>query len=128
MVIIAYLLYKNARRRKSANEDLRTLNAKIEVQATELKAANEEISGMNANLEALVNERTEEVKRKNRQLQEYLSSNSHIIRAPLARILGLAKLYDPEDTENIAFINENIHESAKELDDALRDINEKLSE
>lgn len=127
MFLISYLLYKNSKRRQSANNALQKLNTKIEAQAEELKAANDEITTMNANLEALVDERTQELQIKNAKLREYLSSNSHIVRAPLARILGLIEQFDPQDPKLVDFISDNIHKSATELDDALRDINEKLS-
>lgn len=128
MSIISYLLYKNVKRRQLANQDLREFNSKIKIQSTELMAAYDEITVMNTNLEALVEERAKEITIKNRKLKEYLSSNSHIVRAPLARILGLIQLFDPKDTKNIAFISNSIHKSAKELDNALRDINRKLSD
>ncbi|MEQ9467902.1 MAG: tetratricopeptide repeat protein [Ekhidna sp.] len=128
MILITYLIYLNFIRKRKANEALRKLNEQIESQAEELRRANHEIIVMNNNLETVVSRRTEELKRRNQQLKEYLSSNSHIIRAPLARILGLVDLYEPGDTKNLDFINENIHKSATELDQALRDINEKLSD
>lgn len=128
MLIISYLLYINFSRKRKANEELRLLNQKIELQAEELRQANKEITVINSNLEQIVNQRTEELKRKNKQLREYLSDNSHIVRAPLARILGLVDLYDVNDLDNLEFINKSLHESATELDNALREINDKLSE
>ncbi|MEP1032363.1 tetratricopeptide repeat protein [Ekhidna sp.] len=128
MSLISYLFYRNYTRKRRANEKLHALNKKIEKQAEELQAANHEIIVMNNNLEKIVNRRTEELKLRNRQLKEYLSSNSHIVRAPLARILGLVDLYDPKDPVNLPFINESLQESATELDNALRSINDKLSD
>lgn len=128
MILISYLLYINFKRKKYANQALKKLNEQIESQAEELRRANLEITVMNNNLETIVNKRTKELKRKNQQLKDYLSSNSHIVRAPLARILGLVDLYEPGDSQNLDFINESLHASAKELDDALREINEKLSD
>jgi tetratricopeptide (TPR) repeat protein len=128
MILICYLIYKNFTRKRKANEALRKLNQQIEAQAVELKRANLEITVMNNNLETIVNRRTQELKLRNQQLKEYLSSNSHIVRAPLARILGLVDLYEPGDSENLDFINESLHISAKELDDALRQINKQLSD
>lgn len=128
MLIISYLLYINFSRKRKANEELKGLNQKIEFQAEELRQANKEITIINNNLEQIVNQRTEELKRKNKQLREYLSDNSHIVRAPLARILGLVDLYDINDQENLEFINKSLHDSATELDNALREINDKLSE
>lgn len=128
MVLVTYLIYLNFMRKRKANDALRKLNAQIEQQTEELKRANLEITVMNSNLETVVNRRTAELKRRNKQLKDYLSSNSHIVRAPLARILGLVDLYEPGDAENLDFINESLHKSATELDNALRDINKKLSD
>ena len=128
MSAIAYLLYFNFKRKRKANDALRALNRQIEQQAQELQSANHEIIVMNNNLEKIVNKRTAELKLRNQQLKEYLSSNSHIVRAPLARILGLVDLYDPNDSVNLPFINESLQESATELDNALRSINDKLSD
>lgn len=128
MSIISYLFYRNFTRKRRANEELMLLNKKIEKQAKELQNANHEIIVMNNNLEKIVNKRTEQLKLRNQQLKEYLSSNSHIVRAPLARILGLVDLYDPKDSVNLPFINESLQESATELDNALRSINDKLSD
>ncbi|WP_420319141.1 tetratricopeptide repeat protein [Ekhidna sp.] len=127
MIIISYLLYINYSRKRKANEALQKLNRQIESQALELRKANDEIRKMNSNLEELVEQRTMEVEKKNKQLQEYLSSNSHIVRAPLARILGLVDLYEPKQSDNLTFINKNLHASAIELDNALREINDLLS-
>lgn len=107
---------------------MQKLNEQIEQQAEELRRANEEIITMNNNLETVVQRRTEELKRKNKQLKEYLATHSHIVRAPLARILGLVDLYEPGDSKNLDFINENLHKSAEELDQALRNMNDKLSD
>lgn len=128
MSAISYLLYFNFKRKRKANQALLKLNTQIEQQAKELKHANHEIIVMNNNLEKIVSKRTEELKLRNQQLKEYLSSNSHIVRAPLARILGLVDLYDPNDSTNLPFINESLQESANELDNALRSINDKLSD
>ncbi|WP_436516481.1 tetratricopeptide repeat protein [Ekhidna sp. To15] len=128
MSAISYLMFFNFKRKRKANDALRALNKQIERQAAELQHANHEIIVMNNNLEKIVNKRTEELKLRNQQLKEYLSSNSHIVRAPLARILGLVDLYDPKDPVNLPFINESLQDSATELDNALRSINEKLSD
>ncbi|MEO9484727.1 MAG: tetratricopeptide repeat protein [Ekhidna sp.] len=128
MSIISYLLFRNFKRKRIANDELRMLNSQIEKQTKELQDAHHEVIVMNNNLEKIVNKRTQELKLRNKQLKEYLSSNSHIVRAPLARILGLVDLYDPKDSSNLPFINESLHDSATELDNALRSINEKLSD
>ena len=127
MALIFFLLYINFSRKRLANLALKKLNRQIELQAEELIKVNREIRVMNDNLETTVNKRTEQLKIRNEQLKEYLSSNSHIVRAPLARILGLVDLYKSKDDEHLDFIINSLNDSALELDTALRDINEKLS-
>ncbi len=126
--LVVFLLYQNFSRSRKAHMSLMELHRQIEAQAEELKHANKEIRLMNNNLEKIVDQRTQELKEKNEKLKSYLSSNSHIVRAPLARILGLVDLYDPKDQENLDFINKSLHQSAVELDDALRNINASLSD
>lgn len=75
-----------------------------------------------------------EYKLKERQslLNEMAISNSHQIRGPLARILGLVslyqmmKMYENTSMEEVEEILEKIHVSASELDEAIRQMAEKL--
>ena len=84
--IMAYILYKNKERKK---EDNKKLNHLID----ELEAAHHEIQLMNSSLENRILERTNLLKEKNKKLQQYMYSNSHLVRAPLARILALVQYY-----------------------------------
>lgn len=65
------------------------------------------------------------IEERNKKLQEISWMQSHIVRAPLARILGLIALIEetdeslPEDTKNVL---QYIIDSAHELDDVIRDI------
>lgn len=57
---------------------------------TERKLAQEEIRRLNANLEILVAERTTELVRSNRDLASFCYAISHELRAPVARLRGLS--------------------------------------
>ncbi|WP_439489589.1 PAS domain S-box protein [Algoriphagus sp.] len=64
---------------------------------------------------------------KNKQLQELSSDQSHLVRAPLARILGIIELIqniDLEPSEKEELIN-HLKSSGEELDDALKDLSPK---
>ena len=65
----------------------------------------------------------------NKKLRELAFEQSHIVRAPLARILGIADLINgfELDNEEKKDLLTHINTSAKELDQALRDINSKMS-
>ena len=58
----------------------------------ELSSLNEKLVTLNESLEITVKRRTSELETQNKQLTEYAFINSHILRAPLARVLGLANL------------------------------------
>ncbi len=63
----------------------------------------------------------------NERLREIAWLQSHVVRAPVARIMGLAKLI-LEDEEDITRINEllpHILESSEELDGIIHQITEK---
>src|SRR5258707_693122 len=66
----------------SANNELQSLNE-------ELKASNDSIKELNENLEKMVKERTDKINDQLSQLTKYAHMNSHELRAPLARMLGL---------------------------------------
>ncbi|MEB2774126.1 PAS domain S-box protein [Algoriphagus sp. D3-2-R+10] len=66
---------------------------------------------------------------KNRQLRELATDQSHLVRAPLARILGIIELMqgvDLESSEKVELIT-HLKTSGEELDEALRDISHKMS-
>lgn len=65
----------------------------------------------------------------NKKLRELAFEQSHIVRAPLARILGIADLINgfELDNEEKKDLLSHINTSAKELDQALREINSKMS-
>ncbi len=69
------------------------------------------------------------LKAKNKQLQELSSDQSHLVRAPLARILGIIELLqniDLEPSEKGELIS-HLKSSGEELDDALKDISLKMN-
>lgn len=65
---------------------------------------------------------------KNKQLQELAADQSHLVRAPLARILGIIELIqhiELESSEKIKLIK-NLKTSGQELDEALKDMSQKM--
>lgn len=66
----------------------------------------------------------------NRQLREIASDQSHLVRAPLARILGITSLIqNPQDLSQneIGTLIQSLEVSAKELDLALIEISQKMN-
>lgn len=131
MIIISILLYQNYARKRKANIQLNELNLKIKQQADMLDASNREILMINNDLEQEVERRTQKIKSQSEKLKQYLFSNSHIVRAPLSRIMALALLYQngiENDSEiDSDYILNQVYKSSLELDEVIRDLNKYLS-
>lgn len=103
-----------------ANNELLTVNE-------ELKASNDGIKELNENLEQLVKDRTDKIRSQLEQLHRYAYMNSHELRAPLARILGLLQLFEYERVpEQTRMLLRYLQESSTELDDVIRQMNRLL--
>jgi signal transduction histidine kinase len=93
-----------------------------------LNLQKEEIETLNDDLESKVKERTKHLENANQKLVDYSFSNSHIVRRPLASILGLISIFNYEnisDPLNIQIL-EMLQMSAKELDEVVLQINKDL--
>jgi len=101
-------------------------NARIAEQNEKLLEQQEELRSINQNLESLVNERTEKIKTKNEQITKYAFTNSHRVRGPLARILGLLVLSRLNNNEDYKFLFEKIQKEATDMDAITREINTDL--
>ena len=95
----------------------------IQAQNEEIMAQAEEIQGINENLEMLVKQRTAELEKKNKALEEYAFINAHKLRSPVASILGLVHLLaKSEQSEDTRVIREHLKHSADKLDAVVRSI------
>lgn len=92
-----------------------------------IREQNEAISQINKGLEERVRKRTEELEKQNEKLAEYAFINSHVLRGPLSRMLGLIELMersDKKDEELIAYLKT----SGQELDAVVNKINNAIAE
>lgn len=109
------------------NVALVTKTNEVETMNEELNALNEELQTINETLEERVEERTRQLEIQNQQLREYAFINSHVLRAPLARIRGLLYLmtHDPNAMNDWELIYTLIAE-ANELDNITTKISDIL--
>lgn len=117
LIIIRYFWMekKNAKRLKEKNEEIERQQA--------------ELLDLNNNLHQKVNERTENLQQAYDKLGEYIFSNSHEIRRPVANISGLLNLFnfqDMNDPQNIQYLK-MLKESNSELDEILKKWNDNLT-
>lgn len=114
---------------KTIREKLFQQNFQLTELSEEIKQSNEQLKNYNEHLEERVFERTVELEHQNKQLTEYAFINSHLLRGPLARILGIADLLmrkeaTPEQKEYL----EHLKTASAELDEVIAKINKALGQ
>ena len=103
----------------------------IKVYGIALKDKNEQLTGYLAAFQNITEQENflKSLESKNKHLQELASDQSHLVRAPLARILGIIELVKDVDlapSEKTELIN-HLKSSGEELDQALKDISQKMT-
>lgn len=94
-----------------------------------IKQQAEEIKSINENLESLVRERTRELEKKNKALEEYAFINAHKLRAPVASILGLIPIFNsfglrPDEKE----VLNHLKQSTLKLDEIVHSITQAIEQ
>jgi hypothetical protein len=92
-----------------------------------IKQQRKEIVQMNEILEDRVKQRTEELENQNKQLAEYIFINSHLLRGPLSRVLGLVNLIEYEEGAKEKQSIQHLRTAANELDAVVKKISETLN-
>lgn len=109
--------------------DLVLLNEKLKRNNSALIASNKQIKMLNENLDQIAKERFEQIQIQLEKLLKYSHMNSHEVRAPLARILGLVHLLKIDrDKRNKADLYLRIKTAAEELDEVIKKMNYVLLE
>lgn len=94
---------------------------------TELRKVHDNAVRVNRNLEEEVCKRTKALSDQNQKIIEYHFINAHKLRAPVARILGLASLLQKSAiTENNILVIQHLANAAQELDDTVHAIQQTL--
>lgn len=122
MIILIQTRYRLILKTIRARLELMESKRQIEKQAMIIKAINETLAKK-------VEQRMEELKAKNKILEDYAFINSHNLRAPVASIMGIVKLFsymelDPEKAQMVEYLNK----ATAELDEVIRGISKKISE
>ena len=119
ITILSGLLKQRYTRNQNRLKELVTLlnqkNAKINEQHMRLQASYQDLSDLNNYQEVIIKQKTHRIAEKNKQLAQLSYENSHSLRAPLARMLGLLYLskIDPERKD---FYLSKLDEQALEMD------------
>ena len=119
-IITIFIINKNAK--------VRSLVGLLQEQNYAINTQKIHIEELNSNLEKTVSERTFQLETRTRQILDYASYNSHNVRGPLARILGLASLMQNAESidEKTLFVH-NMELAAQEMDIAIKNVNRNLA-
>jgi len=133
LILVTFYLKENFLSfRESAevnNERLKISTEKLLHQNQQLYDQQVELNILRNNLEKIISGKIMESRTQAEILKEYSFVNSHHVRAPLARVLGLIDLIEVENQRNNSSSNvlHNIKTDAEELDVILRKINKVIS-
>jgi signal transduction histidine kinase len=111
-------------------EEMVSSNEKLEAAYETITKQQVVLANYNASLEAVVAEKSqqllqtnEELTKYNNELLQFSYTVSHNLRGPVARLLGLTRLFKVADTENErSELQGLVLKSSEELDEVLRDI------
>jgi signal transduction histidine kinase len=111
------------------NERLKKSTEKLMEQTQQLSQQQVELNLLRNNLESIISGKISEAQSQAEILKEYSFVNSHHVRAPLARVLGLIDLIELENRRNKSSSNvlRKIKRDAEEIDVILRKINTIIS-
>lgn len=110
---------KNRARLVTLVDELNEKNSTINEQHLKLQASYKELSDLNQNLALIIKQKTRSIAEKNKQLAHIAYENSHCIRAPLARLLGLLHLIEIDPLGKDYYISK-LDDEAIEMDDRIR--------
>jgi len=133
LILVTFYLKENFLSfRESAevnNERLKISTEKLLQQNQQLYDQQVELNILRNNLEKIISGKIMESRTQAEILKEYSFVNSHHVRAPLARVLGLIDLIEVENQRNKSSSNvlHTIKTDAEELDVILRKINKVIS-
>ena len=98
--------------------------SKVQDQSEVIRLQSDEIRKINEGLESLIEEKTLLIRKQNEQLKAYAYANSHKVRGPLARIMGLITLIqvEQEQSKGESYLR-MLHHCAGELDEIIREMN-----
>lgn len=106
MIVIALIvnIFKSALDRERKRlvfriNKLDRINAEIQEKNEALKKNQEEIKRIQTQLQQIIKDRTEEIEKENERIVNYAFINAHLVRAPLANMLGISQLMKSKDPQ-----------------------------
>lgn len=120
------IITKNDELNQKMMMELKAQTEEIESQNDALTQSQDRLNELYQNLEVLVDKKTEAVQMQHEKIIKYTFANSHVVRASVARILGLVQLSRMEPSEQYPVLLEKIAQETHELDEITKTITKDL--
>lgn len=125
---IAILIARQQVRLKKSLQKQKAQAQQLTQQARALADTHRELEQANQGLEAKVQARTASLQQLNDQILQHSFLNSHVLRQPLANILGLVSLIEEEGFLPDSSLLTLLRRSAEQLDVTVKEINQHLEQ
>ncbi len=120
LLAMVFLQTINVKRKNKTNQELTRLNAEVSKQK-------ENLDRINHNLENIIDERTKDLKLKNKTLSDYSLHLSHHVRGPIATLKGIVYLQENDLIDQEECI-QLIRKCVFNIDEEIININKMLNE
>lgn len=121
MLFFKYNLDSERKELMERNAELASLNTELLDQTNQLEKTNAEIQAIRDNLQEKVDERTQKLKEENEKLIEYSFINAHLVRAPMANIIGITEFKSSDKSF------QEVKKGIMEMDKVVRKISDVLN-
>ncbi|MGI4749375.1 MAG: tetratricopeptide repeat protein [Janthinobacterium lividum] len=120
LAAVVFLMIINIKRTKNTNKELTRLNSEVSEQK-------ENLNRINHHQEDIIDERTKDLKEKNKTLSEYSLHLSHHVRGPIATLKGIVYLQENDLIDQVECI-QLIKKCVFDIDDEIISMNKTLNE
>lgn len=127
-LLILYLLVNSYRKKQKQISMLLELNKESREKRDEMIDYVRSLKVLNKDHEKRLYERSEEIQRQSQKLAHYRFINSHNVRSPLAKILGIIDIVKSDASIDLSLMVDQLHKSSVELDHIIREVGQRLSE
>jgi hypothetical protein len=124
--VLQRTLHKNDQINQRLLKRLREKNAIIECQNRELLAGRAELTEVNKQLEELLELRGRKIYSQRQSIISYAYANSHHVRGPVARLMGIVELYRVDRELGCDWLVETVDRETRQMDTTIRRLSKEM--
>ncbi len=124
--VLRRTIYKNDEINTRLLKRLQEKNAIIESQNRELLVSRSELSEVNKQLEELLEIRARKIYSQRQSIISYAYANSHHVRGPVARLMGVVELYRVDRELGCEWLVETVDRETREMDTTIRKLSREM--